>query len=55
MAYIYDATLTPTLLPPELLIKKFVYNDPNCDYEKYLLEFINASAYFLEKYLIAEI
>lgn len=49
MAYIYDATLTPTLLPPELLIKKFVYNDPNCDYEKYLLEFINASAYFLEK------
>lgn len=45
----YDPTLTAMLLPPEMLIKKFVYNDTNCDYEKYLLEFINTSTYFLEK------
>ena len=37
------------LLPAELIIKNFVYGLENCNYEEYLLEFINRSKYFLEK------
>ncbi len=45
----YDQTLTPYLLPAPLIIKNFVLGEKDCNYEKYLLEFINESKYFLNK------
>lgn len=35
----YDKTLVAHLLPPEMIIKNFIQGDPDCNYEKYLLEF----------------
>ncbi len=37
------------VLPANLLIKGFVKNMDECNYENYLTEFINASSYFMEK------
>lgn len=37
------------MLPTSLLIKNFVENDSDSNYEKYLVEFINSSPFFLEK------
>ena len=34
----YDKTLIAHLLPPEMIIKNFIHGDPDCNYEKYLLE-----------------
>ena len=45
----YDKTLIAHLLPPEMIIKNFIHGDPDCNYEKYLLEFVNASTFFLAK------
>lgn len=45
----YDKTLVAHLLPPEMIIKNFIQGDPDCNYEKYLLEFVNASKFFRAK------
>lgn len=45
----YDKILIAHLLPSEMIIKNFIYGEPKCNYEKYLLEFINTSAFFLAK------
>lgn len=37
------------MLSPELIITGFVENENRCNYEKYLLEFVNKSRYFLNK------
>lgn len=44
----YDQTLRLKLLPPELIVKGFINGEKNCNYESYLLELVNQSAYFLE-------
>lgn len=46
----YDKALVAHLLPPEMIIKNFIQGDPDCNYEKYLLEFVNASTFFLSKF-----
>lgn len=38
------------ILEAPLVIKRFVANDPACNYEKYLIEFINASTWFAKKF-----
>ena len=37
------------LLPASLINTNFVQGNPNSNYEKYLLEFVNASPFFLKK------
>lgn len=44
-----DNMLRAYPLPAELIIKKFVINEQDCNCEKYILEFINKSAFFLRK------
>ena len=44
-----DKTLTARLLTSSLIINNFVQGEPDCNYEKYMLEFVNESAYFLTK------
>lgn len=44
-----DGSLIAKLLPAWLIIKNFVDGDPNCNYEKYLVEFLNNSAWFRNK------
>ena len=44
-----DQSLRAFLLPSEMIIKKFVKNEKNCNYEKYLLEFVNESPFFRNK------
>ena len=44
-----DSSLTVKFLPEWLVIKNFVEGDPNCNYEKYLVEFLNNSAWFRNK------
>ena len=44
-----DSTLKAFLLPAELIIKKFIHGEPDCDYQKYLLEFVNNSTFFRRK------
>ena len=34
------------LLPASMIIKNYVEGDENCNYEKYLLEIVNASEMF---------
>ena len=41
-----DKTLKAHLLAPEFVIKNFIQGEPDCDYEKYMLEFINESTFF---------
>lgn len=41
-----DKTLKAHLLDPEFVIKNFMQGEPDCDYEKYMLEFINESTFF---------
>lgn len=38
------------ILEAPLVIKRFVADDPACNYEKYLIEFINASAWFAKEF-----
>lgn len=45
-----DQTMRAKLLPAPLIISDFVYNEPNCNYELYLLELLNKSNYIAEKY-----
>ena len=45
----YDKSLVAHLLPSEMVIKNYIHGDPDCNYEKYLLEFVNASDFFLAK------
>lgn len=45
----FDNTLKATLLPAPLIIKNFVKGEKHCNYEEYLLEFVNKSSYFLSK------
>lgn len=45
----YDKSLVANLLPSEMIIKNYIRGNPDCNYEKYLLEFINASDFFLAK------
>ena len=45
----YDKSLVAHLLPSEMIIKNYIHGDPDCNYEKYLLEFVNASDFFLAK------
>ena len=44
-----DKSLRAILLPAPLIIKNFVKGEKQCNYEKYLLEFINKSEFFLKK------
>lgn len=44
-----DETLTAKLLPAALICKGFINGMPDCDYEIYLREAVNASAYFMKK------
>lgn len=44
-----DTTLAAHLLPPELIIKNFIHGEPDCNYEKFLLEFVNNSDFFRKK------
>ena len=41
-----NRNLRSDLLPAAMVIKEFVQGDENCDYEKYLLEIVNASVFF---------
>lgn len=43
-----DTTLAAHLLPPELIIKNFIHGEPDCNYEKFLLEFVNNSDFFVK-------
>lgn len=45
----YDKSLRADLLPPELIIHKFIVNEKHCNYEDYLLELLNRSSFFLQK------
>lgn len=45
----YEAYLHEISLPPELIIEGFIPGDPDCNYENYILEFLNASDWFMEK------
>ena len=45
----YEAYLREVSLPPEFLIKDYIPGEPDCNYEKYVLEFLNASEWFMEK------
>lgn len=49
-----DLTINPTMkaniLPAPVIIKNFVRGEKQCNYELYLLELINASTWFSEKY-----
>ena len=45
----YDKSLIAHLLPSEMIIKNYIHGDPDCNYEKYLLEFVNASDFFRVK------
>ena len=38
--------LRSSLLPAPMIIKNYVAGDENCNYEKYLLEIVNASEIF---------
>lgn len=44
-----DETLTVKLLPAALICKGFIANMPDCNYERYLLQIVNASGYFIKK------
>ena len=44
-----DNTLTVKLLPAALICKNFIDGMDNCNYEIYLREVVNASAYFSDK------
>ena len=44
-----DNTLTVKLLPAALICKNFIDGMDNCNYEIYLREVVNASAYFRDK------
>ena len=44
-----DVSLRAIHLPAELIISDFVKNEPDCNCEKYMLEFLNKSPFFLEK------
>lgn len=44
-----DNTLKAEPLPAELIIADFVENELDCNCEKYMLQFINKSPYFLSK------
>lgn len=39
----YDKSLIAHLLPSEMIIKNYIHGDPDCNYEKYLLEFVYRS------------
>jgi len=45
----YDESLVAKLLPPELIIKNYIKGDISCNYEKYLLDYVNASVFFRKK------
>ena len=45
----YDKSLVAKLLPSEFVIKNFIKGEKDCNYEKYLMDFVNASNYFLNK------
>ncbi len=45
----YEAYLHEISLPPELVIKNFVPGVEDANYENYILEFLNASEWFMEK------
>lgn len=45
-----DQTMRAKLLPAPLIISRFVHNEPKCDYELYLLELLNKSVYFTQRY-----
>ena len=45
-----DRTMRVSLLPAPLINKGFVRGEPDCNYEKYLLELVNNSRWFSEKY-----
>lgn len=44
-----DQSLKASLLPSEMIIKKFIKNEMACNYENYLLEFVNESTFFRNK------
>lgn len=45
----YDKSMIAQLLPSEMIIKNYIHGDPDCNYERYLLEFVNASDFFRTK------
>ena len=45
----HDKSLIAHLLPSEMIIKNYIHGNPDCNYEKYLLEFVNASDFFRTK------
>lgn len=47
--YEEDNSLKAKILGPELCIKNFIDNEPLCNYELYLLEFVNSSDFFSKK------
>lgn len=47
---VIDPTMKGTMLPAPLIIKDFVHGEDKCNYELYLLELINTSKWFSEKY-----
>jgi len=34
----YDKSLVANLLPSEMIIKNYIHGNPDCNYEKYLLD-----------------
>ena len=47
---VIDPTMKSKLLPASLIIRNFVHGEDKCNYELYLLELINTSKWFSEKY-----
>ena len=45
----YEAFLREISLSPELVIKGYIPGEPDCNYEKYILEFLNGSDWFMKK------
>lgn len=41
-----DPTMKAKMLPASLVIRNFVRGEAECDYQKYLLEFVNSSEWF---------
>ena len=44
-----DERLNASIMPGTVLLNDFVTNEKNCNYEFYLLEYVNVSQYFQKK------
>lgn len=41
-----DSRIKYELLPPQVIVKKYIENEKDCNYEVFLMELLNESAHF---------